>query len=54
MLQKLKTELEQEVDYLKNASIELRALNEELTLAELFGYEISNDELINLIEGSDK
>ena len=30
MLQKIKTELEHEVEYLKYASIQLQALNEEL------------------------
>lgn len=30
MLQKIKTEIEQEVEYLKNAAEQLQALNEEL------------------------
>lgn len=54
LIQDYINELKQEVDYLKNASIELKALNEELTLAELFGYTISDEELINLVERSDK
>ena len=54
MLQNYIKELEQETEYLKNASIELKALNEELTLVEFLGYEISTEELIELIERSDK